>query len=147
MLAKSTAGGILLCLALAQPANEAKAKKDLERLQGTWVMHALEVDGKDVGAKRIQDSYLIVTKDQYVTKVKDKEQPGFRIVLDPSKEPKHIDMIKAMPGGAEEVFKGIYTFDGDTLKVCRGLTAKQERPQQFATWPNTSVFLVTWKKK
>ena len=147
MIAKTVTLGSILCLVFAQPANQEKAKKDLERMQGTWIMHALEVDGKDVGEKRVQDSFLIVKKDVYVTKVKDKEQPGFRIVLDPSKEPKTIDMIKAMPGGAEEVYKGIYTFENDTLKICRGLTAQQERPQQFATWPNTSVFLVTWKKK
>ncbi len=147
MATKSLLFCALLSLALAQPANEERAKKDLERMQGTWTMQALEVNGKDVGAKRIQDTFLIVKKDDYRTKVKDQEQPGFRLVLDPSKEPKAVDMIKAMPGGTEEVYKGIYIFENDTLKICRGLTAGKERPNQFATWPDTNAFVVTWKKQ
>jgi hypothetical protein len=34
MYLKSLLFGCMLCLALAQPANEEKAKKDLERMQG-----------------------------------------------------------------------------------------------------------------
>jgi len=39
------------------------------------------------------------------------------------------------------------THQGDTLKVCRGLRPEQERPTQFGTWPNTNLFLVTWKRQ
>ena len=70
-----------------------------------------------------------------------------RLKLDPSKEPKAVDMIKSVPGSADEVIKGIYTFENDTLKICRGLNASQERPNQFATWPDTNYFVVTWKKQ
>ena len=147
MFAKSVCLCSLLFLSLAQPSNEEKAKKDLDRMQGTWVLHALEVNGKDVPAPKLDGTILIIKKDEYYTKVKDKEQFGFRLKLDPSKNPKAVDMIKSMPGGAEEVIKGIYTFDGDTLKFCRGLTASQERPNQFATWPDTNYFVVTWKKQ
>jgi hypothetical protein len=45
------------------------------------------------------------------------------------------------------VIKGIYKIEKDTFQLCRGLTPEQERPQQFATWPNTSYFVVTWKKQ
>ncbi|MSQ96606.1 MAG: TIGR03067 domain-containing protein [Gemmataceae bacterium] len=147
MLTKTLWFGPLFCLALAQPANDDKAKKDLERMQGTWTMHVLEVDGKDLPADKIQGTLLIVKKDDYRTKVKDKLLPGFRIKLDPSKNPKTIDMIQTMPDGTEKTVKGIYTFENNTFKLARGLTAEQERPNQFATWPNTSYFVVTWKKK
>lgn len=147
MFTKSFCVGSLLFLALAQPSNEEKAKKDLERMQGTWTLHALEVNGKDVPAPKLEGTILIIKKDDYRTKVKDKEQPGFRLKLDPSKKPKAVDMIKTMPGSPDEVIKGIYTFEGDTLKFCRGLTKEQERPNQFATWPDTNYFVVTWKKQ
>jgi len=137
----------LLCLAFAQPASEEKAKKDLERMQGTWIMHALEVDGKDVPTPKLQDTILIVKGDEYRTKVKKMEPAGFRLKLDSSKNPRTIDMIRKLPDGTEEVIKGIYTFENDLLKICRGLTSAQERPNQFATWPNTNYFVVTWKKK
>ena len=137
----------LLCLSLAQPANEEKAKKDLQQMQGTWIMHALEINGKEVPPQQIQDTYLTVKRDVYQTKTKKKEHDGLRLKLDPSKNPKAVDMIKTAPGGAEEVIKGIYLIEKDTLKICRGLSPEHERPNQFATWPNTNAFVVTWKKE
>src|ERR1035441_1690916 len=78
----------LLCLALAQPSTEEKAKKDLQRMQGSWTMQALEINGKDVPIDKLQGTVLIIKGDAYGTKIKDKELFGFRIKLDPSKDPK-----------------------------------------------------------
>jgi uncharacterized protein (TIGR03067 family) len=147
MLTKTLLLYPLLCLAFMQPTNEEKAKKDLERMQGTWTMHALEVDGKPVPEEKLKDTTLTVKGDDYRTKIKDKEPPGFQLKLDPSKNPQAVDMIQKQPDGTEKVIKGIYTFENDTLKICRGLNPQQERPNQFATWPETSYFVVTWKKK
>jgi uncharacterized protein (TIGR03067 family) len=130
---------------LAQPNAAEQAKKDLERLQGTWTMAALEVDGKDVGAVKVQDTKLTIKGDQYTVKAKNNVN-GCAIRLDPSKQPHAIEMIFSEPGSADKVHKGIYVIEGDTLKICRGLNADQERPEQFATWPNTGYFVVTWKR-
>src|SRR5207302_11277916 len=117
------------------------------KMQGTWTMQALEINGKDTPLDKLQDTILIVKADEYRTKVKDKELFGFRIKLDPSKDPKTIDMIKKESDGTETVYKGIYTFENDVFKMCRCLNADQARPNQFATWPDTGYFVVTWKKK
>lgn len=137
----------LFCLALAQPSTRDKAKKDLERMQGTWTMQALEVNGKDVTAEKLQDTILIIKGDEYRTKIKGKEPLGFRLKLDPSKDPKAVEMIQIQPDGVEIAIKGIYTFENDSFKICRGLTPAQERPNQFATWPDTNYFVVTWKRQ
>jgi len=139
--------GPFFCLALAQASAQEKANKDLERMQGRWTMQALEVNGKDVAEEKLQDTILIIKGDEYRTKVKDKEPPGYRLKLDASKNPKAVDMIQIQPDGVEKVIKGIYTFEDDRLKICRGLTPEQERPNQFATWPDTNYFVVTWKKQ
>jgi uncharacterized protein (TIGR03067 family) len=132
-------------LLVAQPGPPDKAKKDLDRLQGKWVMAGLEVDGKDVIAEKLQGTTLTVKGNKYEVKVKDMAL-GCAIRLDPSKEPREIDMIFSEPGGAEKVHKGIYVIESDTLKICRGLNADQARPGQFATWPGTNYFVVTWKR-
>lgn len=139
--------GIVLISALAQSGNDAKSKADLAAMQGTWVMHALEINGKAVSEKNFQNTLLIVKGTEYRTKVKEKLLPGFRLQLDARKNPRHMDMIQAMPGEAEKTIKGIYKLEGDTLTICRGLTSDQDRPNQFATWPDTNVFVVTWKKQ
>jgi uncharacterized protein (TIGR03067 family) len=146
MVSKSVGLALVICLALVQPASE-KAKKDLERMQGKWTMHALEINGKDVPEPKLQNTTLTVKGDEYRTRVKDMEPAGFRLKLDPSKDPPAVDMIQTQPDGTEKVIKGIYTFEKDTFKICRGLTPEQERPNQFATWPGTSYFVVTWKKQ
>ena len=121
------------------------ADKELERLQGAWVMQAIEINGK--AETKIQETFLTIKKDEYNTSVKGKEPPGFRIKLDPTKEPKWLDMIQKQPDGSEKTFKAIYVIEKDTLKICRGIDANQDRPGQFATWPDTGYFMVTWKKK
>jgi hypothetical protein len=45
------------------------------------------------------------------------------------------------------VYKGIYVFENGVFKMCRGANPDQRRPNQFATWPDTGYFVVTWKKK
>jgi uncharacterized protein (TIGR03067 family) len=147
MLAKSLWCVLFLCLALAQPAGEEQAKKDQERMQGSWEMHALEINGKEVPPQQLDGTVLIVKGSEYRTKIKDKELAGFQLKLDPSKNPKELDMIQKQADGSEKVFKAIYTFENDRFKMCRGLEANQERPSQFATWPGTNYFVVTWKKQ
>jgi uncharacterized protein (TIGR03067 family) len=147
MLMKSLWSVALLYLALAQPAGDDKAKKDLERMQGTWEMHALEINGKEVPPQQRDGTILIVKGSEYRTKIKNKDLPGFQLKLDPSKNPKELDMIQKQADGSEKVIKGIYTFENDHFKMCRGLDASHERPTQFATWPDTGYFVVTWKKQ
>src|ERR1019366_3135909 len=138
MLTKSLWLTALLFVALAQPGVEEKAKKDLEQMQGTWEMHALEINGKDVPVNKLEGTLLLIKGDEYRTKIKDKLLFGFRLKLDPSKDPKELDMIQKQPDGSEKVIKGIYTFEKDVFKMCRGLDASQERPSQFGTWPDTN---------
>jgi uncharacterized protein (TIGR03067 family) len=145
MLVRLLWGVPLVALLLSQPEPSELAKKELKRLEGTWTMAALEVDGKDVGLDRIKDTILTVKGDKYQVKVRN-ETNGCVIRLDPKKDPPEIDMIFTEPGGGDKVHKGIYKLDGDTFKICRGLNADQERPQQFGTWPNTNYFMVTWKR-
>lgn len=145
MLTKLSTLAAFVALALAQGSGEDAAKKDLERLQGSWTMHALEINGKSV--TKIQDTNLTIKKNEYTTMVRKKEQPGLKFKLDPSKNPKWIDMTQPQPDGTEKVLKGIYKIEDDTFVICRGTAPEHERPNQFATWPDTGYFVVTWKKQ
>ena len=134
---------VVLLLA-AEPADE--AKKELEKLQGEWVMAALEVDGKAVPEEKLQGTTLTIKGDKYTVSVKDSKHE-VTIKLDPSQKLKHIDML--FPNGTDlpKVGKGIYKLDGDTFVLCRSQSTENDRPTEFGTWPNTGYFLVTWKRK
>jgi uncharacterized protein (TIGR03067 family) len=130
----------------AETAKEDEAKKDLEKLQGTWTMAALEVDGKLVPEEKLKSSTLTIKGDKYIIKVGEMTHET-TIKIDPGKKPKEIDMTFLDGPNKDKTLKGIYEIDGDTFKMCRGLTADKDRPSDFGTWPDTGMFLVTWKRQ
>ena len=134
----------VVLLIAAEPAEE--AKKELAKLQGEWEMAALEVDGKQVPAEKLQGTVLTIKGDQYTVAVKEKKH-AVTITLDPAQDPKAIDM--AFPDGpnAPKIGKGIYKIEDDKFILCRAQSTDGERPTQFGTWPNTGVFQVTWQRK
>jgi uncharacterized protein (TIGR03067 family) len=128
----------------ALPADE--AKKDLDKLQGEWVMAALEVDGKPVPEEKLQGTRLTIRGDKYIVTVKDTKHE-VTIKLDPAQKPKAIDMLFPDGTNLPKVGKGIYKLDGETFVLCRAQSTDGARPTEFGTWPNTGYFLVTWKRK
>lgn len=123
------------------------AKKDLKTLQGTWVIAAMEVNGMDVPANKLEGTVLTIKNDRYMIKIKDKAINTAVIELDPKKNPKELNMTPQEGAGKDKLHKAIYKIEGDTFKMARGLNAEQERPDQFATWPGTNYFVITWKRK
>ncbi len=121
-------------------------KKDLEKMQGTWVMTVLEIDGKLVPEEKLKDTTLVIKGDKYTTTVKGKSHEA-TFTLDPAKKPKAIDMTMADGPNKDKVHRGIYELDGDTLRLCRGQQPDRERPAEFGTWPDSGVFLVVWKRQ
>jgi uncharacterized protein (TIGR03067 family) len=135
-----------LVLLTTQPGTDDTGKKELQRVQGAWVMVALEIDGKEVAADKIDTTTLTIKGNHYTTRVK-KSEHECTIRLDPTKKPPQIDMIFTKPGSAPETCEGIYEIKDDTLRIARGLRADQKRPDQFMTWPDTGYFIVTWKRQ
>jgi uncharacterized protein (TIGR03067 family) len=122
------------------------AKKELDKLQGTWTMAALEVDGKPVPEEKLKSSTLTIKGDKYIIKFKDDTHETI-IKLDPTKKPKEIDMTFTEGANKDKVLKGIYELDEDKFKMCRALAPDKDRPTELGTWPDTGVFLVTWKRQ
>lgn len=134
---------LLSCLPLA--GFQDAAAEDLKKLQGSWELAALEVNGQDVPLEKLKGTTLTVKDFLYTVKIKDQVLEN-RIELDPSKSPKNLDLIPLEGANKDKIHKGIYKIDGDTFMMARGLAPEQDRPEQFATWPNTNYFVVTWKR-
>lgn len=136
-------------LFLMLPAADSKedaAKKDLDKLQGTWKMASLEVDGKTVPEDKLKSSTLTIKGDKYIISVNDKTYET-QLTLDATEKPKTIDMKFLDGANKDKTALGIYKIDGETFTMCRALNPGQARPQDFGTWPNTNTFLVVWKKQ
>lgn len=75
------------------------------------------------------------------------ELPIYRCcVVDPTKEPKQIDMTLQFPIKEEKVRMGIYKIENDVLTCCYA-KAGAERPANFEPWNRNDVQVITLRRK
>jgi uncharacterized protein (TIGR03067 family) len=137
---------LLLALGLsvaAAPKNDA-AKADRDKLQGTWTVVSLEVGGNEVGADETKNFKLEFKGDKVIfTDGKQTHEGTFK--LEPTAKPKAIDVIPLDGPDKGKTERGIYAFEGETLKIC-GADADKERPKGFTTKEGTGRTLVVLKR-
>jgi RNA polymerase sigma factor (sigma-70 family) len=106
-----------------KPADK-KPATDKERLQGTWQVVELAVQGKELQKVPEDDGKRL----RAVFKGDQLEWRGNKLTytIDPSKKPKHMDWN----AGDEEKVLAIYELEGDTLKVCI-TNPGENRPTEF----------------
>jgi uncharacterized protein (TIGR03067 family) len=131
------------CLLIATTLPAQDTKGELDKLQGEWTWVSGEVKGvkgdKDKNAKQ----KLVIKGDQWILTVPQGETQ-WTIKIDASKDPKWIDITRNDKKEIE--FQGIYKLEGDTLSVCRIITAsKRDRPKEFKTTAESGQLLV-WKR-
>jgi uncharacterized protein (TIGR03067 family) len=132
-----TACSLLLA---ADEGKEGKPMSDREKIQGTWALVSGERGGKPLPDDVVRHVKLIFAGDNLTTKNKDRQtRATFR--LDPTKEPKEIDLH--MEGS---VGKGIYQLDGDTLKIVHGEVG-DARPTEFPKAGSGLTVLVLKREK
>jgi uncharacterized protein (TIGR03067 family) len=99
------------------------------KLEGTWQVVSLEVDGAKVPNETVKESKLIIKGKEFTMKEKIATYKG-TFSIDPGKKPNTID-IKFTEGPEKgNTSLGIYELDGDDLKLCLSVTSK-ERPTEF----------------
>jgi RNA polymerase sigma-70 factor (ECF subfamily) len=144
MIARVALGSLIFFCLLGADEPTKEAKKELELLQGDWVQVWSEVRGKRHTS--MSEVSLTIKEDQWIVKLKNgmskvegdsvvKTKDGIEITstikIDPSQDPKAID-LKTTTGGKEKITLNIYKLDGDTLTVCKTVNGK-ERPTEFKT--------------
>ena len=114
---------------------------DLKRLTGKWTVVAAE----EAGAKK--EGYTgtaMLIQGTKLTWVKPKiEDESIRLRIDSTQKPKHIDLEKSK----DEVIRGIYSLEGDTLKVCMLVAESGNRPQEFVTKKGDHYRLLVLKRE
>jgi len=128
------------------PAQPDAAAKELAKLEGTWALVAMEVDGKPVPPERLTSASLVIRGNKYGLTSGNK-LAEVEIALDASKTPHAIDMRFLDGPNKDRVGRGIYQRDGDKLKICRSLDPQDERPKDFKTEGQVNYFVMTWQKQ
>lgn len=137
-------GMCILVASLATSAAADKVKKEQEALQGTWTAESVEANGeKPEGAQAL---VVIVKDDKMSFKLKDQQFTVATVKLDPSLEPKLIDLTFTEGGPKGQTWEGIYVLEGDAFKFCISLIEKQ-RPSEFATKADSNAALIVLKRE
>jgi uncharacterized protein (TIGR03067 family) len=130
----------------------ADAKKELDKLQGTWLVVGAEEEGKEIHEEDLKEAKeTFVVKGGKMTYCRDgKVQVTMKISLAPGETPKEMDL--AFTDGPEKGYKNhaIYQLDGDRLKLRMndkfGGNSENERPTEFSTAQGKEAVLFTLKR-
>jgi uncharacterized protein (TIGR03067 family) len=135
------AAGVPRALAVADDA--AKVKAELEKFQGTWVDIYAEKAGKP--QEQVGDHQLKFDGESFSVADHGHVEEKGTFKLDPSKNLKEIDLRIRDRNDEEKTVLGIYTWDGENLKLCLGEPGGGTRPKEFTTTPEGG-FLVVVKR-
>jgi uncharacterized protein (TIGR03067 family) len=139
---------LLVLIAGVLVAADAKddAKKDLEKLQGNWVMVSGERNGEALPDEQIKALKRTI-KDEEFTVMRDSETLAKgKFTIDPSKSPKTIDVTITEGDNKDKKMLGIYEIDGDNYKVCFAPFDK-DRPKEFSSKGEEGLTLSVWKRE
>jgi uncharacterized protein (TIGR03067 family) len=112
------------------PVDDRTVKDELERHQGTWRATSSIYDGQEAPAEIVRSITRTVEKDHVVWNRDGKSFAGTRIELDPSRDPKAIDVIPDGGQNRGEHVLGIYKLEKDRLTICMAAPGKP-RPKEF----------------
>ena len=115
--------------------------RDLELLEGSWVITALEMDGRAMPAGTFEHVRLVINGDRFTSLGMGSVYQG-ELALDTSTSPRQLDM--KFDAGPEKgnTNLGIYELLGDTLKICIA-TRGTVRPAKFASTPDSGFAVET----
>lgn len=146
LLAFVLCGILITTIASADDVKDEAIKKDRKRIQGTWQVTSLAINGnkaKDEDAEKItvvngaDGTWTVVSEGKNIS--------NGTSTFDSTSKPKKIDFTPTEGGGKGDLFLGIYKLGKDTRKLCFAPSGK-DRPTEFVSTPDNQYILVTFKR-
>jgi uncharacterized protein (TIGR03067 family) len=117
-------------------------QKELAKLEGTWMVVKMEVNGKSLLEKDKPEPKLVIKDGKLTSDAKEAAKDVLELakILDPSKNPKQLTIPNFEGGDPKKgvTLIGIYEVDGDELRVCAEAVEtanlkerEKERPRAF----------------
>ncbi len=134
----------LTCLLLI-PSSDL-AKEELARHQGTWAVTSFVRDGEETPKEIASSIVRIVEGDHVVWKREGKSFAGTSLVLDPTTDPKSLDVIPDGGPSKDKRVLGIYKLEGDVLTICMA-GPDLARPKSFTAESGSRLTLMTFRRQ
>ena len=136
--------GVVVLLAAGDVTEEA-VKKEIAKLQGSWSVVSAEWDGNKAPDAKIKMVKIVFEEEKLIVHQGDKTVETESYKLDPSKDPKAIDVTYLEGERKGESSQGIYSLVGDTLKIC--MSYSTNRPADFETRADSKRHLLVLKRE
>jgi uncharacterized protein (TIGR03067 family) len=104
---------------------------ELKRFESTWRFVSIDVEGNLVPEELFQADTLVLKGKNFTSNVRGEITHGV-FKIDPTANPKTIDITFTDGPGKDNTQKGIYELDGDTQKICIARPG-EARPKSFDT--------------
>ncbi len=108
----------------------------MDKLQGTWKVVSLEIDGQPMPAG---DAQVVVSGREFTTTGMGATYHG-TMRVDTAVVPHALDMVFTAGPEKGNTNRGIFEVDGDAWKLCLNM-AGGARPSEFATKPGSGLAL------
>lgn len=129
-----------------QREKEDAIKRDRQRIEGTWLVTALEMSGNkamDEDAKKLK--VVIGADGSWNVTVEGNEGNQGTSAIDPLKSPKTIDFTPTVGDDKGKLSQGIYEVGENTLKFCVAPAGKG-RPSDFTSTQSNEQILLTLER-
>ena len=120
----------------------AKAKNDLDALQGVWQPTEIVGNGDAAPADAIAAMRVTIKGKEFVVKAGGDNDDSGSFEITESASPKRMD-VKSRQG---DIIPAIYEFDGDKLRVCYALN-NAARPTEFKSTAGSNHVLAVYKRQ
>jgi hypothetical protein len=108
----------------AEPPKEkefsAEAKKELKKLEGKWRLLRIG-DGDKESDFKDKEAYFVFKGTEITMTSGNKTESLHVAALDPTTDPKCIDLLEKRQGKPDRTLEGVYGIDGDTLRIAHSL--------------------------
>jgi uncharacterized protein (TIGR03067 family) len=134
---------LLACTLLAVQATPGdELAKEKESLQGTWAAVSLIEKGRPQPAADLKMFTLTIKGDKYIYTIGARSFSA-AYKLDPGKKPKAIDVTFEEGPQKGKTMPGIYSLEGQELKICGG----DKRPTEFVSNAKSDTVLFVFKRQ
>ena len=116
----------------AAAAQDEPAKKELDRVQGTWKLLNVEADGEKQPEEFRKNGELVIKGTKYTLRIPNTTEEG-TLRLDPAAKPTTVDFTIESGDDKGKTQLGIYKLDGNRLTFCVGKPGEKDRPKEFTT--------------
>ncbi len=125
---------------------EDDARKEREKLEGTWQVTSAKDNGQKMPADQVKDIRLVFSGEEFSTADGDLTIMKGTFTVHPSKKPKAMDLKSLFGRHKNETAPAVYKLDGDTLTICLA-APKDKRPAKLESTVDNGAMLMVCKRE